>query len=110
MDKSRSGRYQRISRHLITSLLLGASLAPFVLLESCHAQLSHSILRDIEWERNDWQRDSRAVDRTVKLLQAAVASSPKLFEGTNAPEEWQAKLSEAKNQLNQSERDDRRLS
>ena len=85
-------------------------IASCVLLHSCDGDLSHSTLIDIEWEKADSERDSRALDRTAKLIEAEIAASPKLFEGTSGPEQWRAKLTEAKNRLAQAERDDRRLS
>src|SRR4051812_27282719 len=110
MDKNRRSRHYGLSRYLISGFpLLGIVMASCVLLQSCNGDLSHSTLRDIEWEKSEWERDSRALDRTAKLMEAEIAASPKLFEGTSGPEQWRAKLAEAKNRLAQSERDNRRL-
>jgi hypothetical protein len=109
MDKNRRGRYYGLSRHLISSFPLVIVIGSCVLLQSCGGDLSHSTLRDIEWEKSDRERDSRALDSTAKLVEAEIAASPKVFEGTSAPEQWRAKLTEAKNWLAQAERDDRRL-
>src|SRR5437763_3195977 len=110
MDKNRRSGHYGLSRYLICPFLPAVVIISCVLLQSCEADLSHSTLRDIEWEKSDWERDSRALDETTKLIEAQIAALPKLFEGTSGPEKWRAELAEAKNRLAQSERDDRRLS
>jgi hypothetical protein len=76
---------------------------------SCDRGLPHNLRRDIEWERDDFERASRAVDASAKAVENAIAASPELFQGTSAPEDWRSKLADARTDLERSQRDDAKL-
>jgi hypothetical protein len=82
MDKNRAGRYHCVPGHLRKALPLAIFVAASLLVQSCDRGLSHGVLRDIEWEKNDWQAASRTVDASVKLVEGAITTSPELFQGS----------------------------
>src|SRR6476469_7716076 len=109
MDKNRAGRHQRVSTYLTSLAFLTLAGTGSLLVQSCAQGLSHSSLRDIEWEKSDWQKASGTVNASVKVVERARAASPELFRGTTVSGNWHSKLEDAKRKLAAAEREDRKL-
>lgn len=109
MDKNRAGGHQHLSTYLTSLAFLILACTGSLLLQSCDHGLAHKSLRDIEWEKNDWEKASRALDASAKVIANAMAASPELFKGTTVSGEWHSRLEDAKGKLANSERDDRKL-